>query len=298
MADLPHYINTPQSLFEDDRLNDGERLLLGLLIGFTTNGKANRLPNSYFAKCFKRSARTMQDYFNKLEVCGYIKRVTKYEQRYIRVIVKNHDIELFEDPPCELSHPPCEIFHTSIKDNNKDNNKENIKIKDLVRSDDRTMKIDDIRLLGKGSKAAKPKPANQHFVAFYNAYPRKESKQSALKAYEKAEKEFLASPPNQDAGNFLTFILDDLARRSFCNWKGRPKNMIPLPATYLNGKQWEGEIIIPETPLTALQAKHAAENKARFSNDWAKGTKFEVKESEAAPTYTDGKTYDSECRNY
>lgn len=68
------------------------------------------------------------------------------------------------------------------------------------------------------------------FELFWNAYPRKDSKAAAVKAWNK-----IALTPE-----LIVAILDAIAwQREQEQWQTR--NFIPLPATYLNGRRWEDE---------------------------------------------------------
>jgi len=70
------------------------------------------------------------------------------------------------------------------------------------------------------------------FMKFYQSYPRKEKPHIARAAFYK----------NNPSPEFVQSMVADVRRRLENNWAGRPKEKIPLPATYLNHKEWEGEI--------------------------------------------------------
>ena len=70
------------------------------------------------------------------------------------------------------------------------------------------------------------------FMEFYQSYPRKEKPHIARAAFYK----------NNPSPEFVQSMVADVRRRLENNWAGRPKEKIPLPATYLNHKEWEGEI--------------------------------------------------------
>jgi len=66
------------------------------------------------------------------------------------------------------------------------------------------------------------------FETFWKAYPKKEGKQDAIKAWKKAKPD-------------LTIILAAIQKRKLTEgWRDR--QYIPLPATYINGKRWEDEL--------------------------------------------------------
>lgn len=70
------------------------------------------------------------------------------------------------------------------------------------------------------------------FMTFYSQYPNKQKPEVARKAFYKHK-------PDQV---FVDFLCNDIRSRMENNWKGRDKDKIPHPSTYLNSKEWEGEI--------------------------------------------------------
>lgn len=68
------------------------------------------------------------------------------------------------------------------------------------------------------------------FDEFWKAYPRKVSKQSALKAWKGAKADKLAEQ-----------IIADVQRRCETEWKGQEMQYIPFPTTYLHQRRWEDE---------------------------------------------------------
>lgn len=69
------------------------------------------------------------------------------------------------------------------------------------------------------------------FDRFYGAYPKKVSKQTAVKAWNKLK-------PNEE---LIERIIADVNRRKGGEWRGKDKQYIPFPATYLNQRRWEDE---------------------------------------------------------
>lgn len=80
------------------------------------------------------------------------------------------------------------------------------------------------------------------FMRFYSIYPNKQKPEIARKALYKHKPDSV----------FIDFIVNDVLARMENNWKGRHKNKIPHPSTYLNSSEWEGEIIAPESPNTKI----------------------------------------------
>lgn len=70
------------------------------------------------------------------------------------------------------------------------------------------------------------------FMNFYNVYPNKQKPLVAHKAFLKHNFDKAA----------VEMIVNDIQLRMTGNWQGRDKSKIPFPATYLNGREWEGEI--------------------------------------------------------
>ncbi len=73
------------------------------------------------------------------------------------------------------------------------------------------------------------------FDAFWNAYPKKQAKAEAIKA-------FLKLAPDKELLDRMLEALKLFARSD--SWKYDNGRYIPLPATWLNGKRREDETII------------------------------------------------------
>lgn len=92
------------------------------------------------------------------------------------------------------------------------------------------------------------------FSFFWEAYPRKQSREDTTKA-------FLSANIDHDT---LKIILQNIHDRiSSGEWSTQRKSYIPLPATYLRGKRWEDEVI-----YKTLEASNDA-SKQRGSNSRA-----------------------------
>lgn len=102
----------------------------------------------------------------------------------------------------------CEADFQNLKDSNTSN-------KPLNKPDNSISSIDD------------------DFSKFWTAYPRKDGKQDAIKAWKSLK-------PNAD---LQRVILDDIRRRmeSGGAWYKTEKRFIKLPASYLRGRRWEDE---------------------------------------------------------
>lgn len=72
-------------------------------------------------------------------------------------------------------------------------------------------------------------PYSEPFLSFWNTYPRKEKKGKAYEAWKKHK------PPLDQVLNALSW------QTKLQQWKRDDGQFIPLPATYLNARQWEDE---------------------------------------------------------
>ncbi|HWI50109.1 MAG TPA: hypothetical protein VNU45_18010 [Rummeliibacillus sp.] len=80
------------------------------------------------------------------------------------------------------------------------------------------------------------------FDKFWEVYPKKVGKEAAHKWFKK----------NNPSEQFVSMLISDLQTRIKSEWNGKDKQFIPHPASYLNGKRWEDEII---SPLNTNQEK-------------------------------------------
>lgn len=83
-----------------------------------------------------------------------------------------------------------------------------------------------------------PKPPakkpEDDFAVFWLAYPKKQDKQNALKAWKKL---------NPDAETQRKIILAIQAQRASPQWQKENGQFIPMPSTWLNGRRWEDQPI-------------------------------------------------------
>lgn len=86
------------------------------------------------------------------------------------------------------------------------------------------------------SKEGSEKDISSEFARWYAAYPRKEGKGRALKAYKAALKKV-------DADTLLEAAQDAAAR-----WEKRERRYIPMPASWLNDERWLDEVPDSEAP--------------------------------------------------
>lgn len=89
---------------------------------------------------------------------------------------------------------------------------------------------------------------NSDFVDFYNKYPKKKDRRSALKAWEKLR-------PDENLIKIIMIALENAKITE--DWQKENGKYIPLPATWLNGARWEDEHTVDTKPaLTTDQIEH------------------------------------------
>ena len=75
---------------------------------------------------------------------------------------------------------------------------------------------------------------NENFDLFYSKYPKKQGKALALKA-------FLKLSPNDELFGLILRGVEMWSETD--NWKKNDGQFIPMPATFLNGRRWEDEVV-------------------------------------------------------
>lgn len=90
------------------------------------------------------------------------------------------------------------------------------------------------------------------FHAFYKHYPNKQKPAVAYKAFCKHE----------ISDDFVSMLIEDVNKRKETVWKGRHKSKIPHPATYLNSREWEGEL---------YEAEKESKNESQYTYDIVRG---------------------------
>lgn len=97
------------------------------------------------------------------------------------------------------------------------------------------------------------------FDEFYLAYPRKEGRPKAEKAWRGGRLDKLAD-------KILADVIERIGDEG--GWKGTEKRFIPLPATYLHGRRWEDEWARKGT-RSALPRDHRSQEEIEAANDEA-----------------------------
>lgn len=257
----PNYditIIVPSFIRSDKRFDYFDKLLYSLLYGFYYAGKEIFASNAYLAKILDCTEKHIQSRLKKYEDMEYIHRHYKYKngikRRYIDVLYPKPQPVDNTDELVPLWSPTGVVGVTyrcsggsptgalDVLVNNKDTNKE--KIKTLVQADARTTEM---------------------FNLFWDAYLRKQSRQSAWKAFCKCQ-----GGHAPDEVLFKT-IMDHIYMRNANEWFEKDKKFIPLAATFLNGKRWTDEIMSAQVtktkkPQINFRAKNIHDGKT-YDND-------------------------------
>ena len=85
----------------------------------------------------------------------------------------------------------------------------------------------------KNKNIEKEKEINNAFDRFWEAYPRKEAKQTAKRAFEKL---------NPDEALLQTMLEAVERSKGTAQWKEENGRFIPHPATWINQRRWEDEV--------------------------------------------------------
>jgi hypothetical protein len=105
------------------------------------------------------------------------------------------------------------------------------------------------------SSGDEPFDNDNSFDRFWEAYPRKEAKKDAMKAWLKIKREYYEQ------------IINDISMRKDKNWKNRSKQYIPLPSSYLNGQRWNDELRTEKEPIHASKRETQGEKCWRISQE-------------------------------
>ena len=97
--------------------------------------------------------------------------------------------------------------------------------------------------------SAKKKEVDEDFKVFWSAWPKKVKKKDAVRAFKKIH------------GNVSldTIIKAVEQHKKGEQWKKDDGQFIPHPATWLNGDQWEDELVT-----------HSHEQPSKYDGDWTK----------------------------
>lgn len=189
-----------KEIWTDDRLSMLDKGILTEIDSLDCGEKGCFASNEHLAEFCQCSERKVTESVSKLVELGYISVVCfDGRKRFLRSRVAKI---------ARLDSKNCEAEWKNLRDSNTS-------IIPLNKPDNSISSIDD------------------DFSTFWSAYPRKDGKQDAIKAWKSIK-------PNKELQDV---ILNDLKRRVGINgvWYKSERRFIPLPATYLRGRRWEDE---------------------------------------------------------
>lgn len=199
----------PREVWLDDRLNMLDKGILTEIDSLDMGENGCFASNEYLAKFCQCSVTKVSTSISRLIELGYV-MVASFDgrKRFLKSCLSKIEKQDFEN---------CKADIQNLKDSNTSSN---TRIKSNTRK----------RVEGE---------IPDGFVEFYSAYPRKVSKQAALKAWK-------ALKPDTDLARV---ILADVQRRCEGEWSGKDKQYIPHPSTYLNQRRWEDETDSQDIPF-------------------------------------------------
>jgi len=209
------YLHIPIAILQLPSLNLRQKLLLGLVIGFDDKGL--RMSNEALGKILGVLPSRITELFSDLESKGYIEiknRKSRYRTIYFRPNPKVAGVLL--STKSESKKVLLSTLNGSTFDQSRNITKE---------SNKRT------------HKTKKPLCNNGAFDCFWEAYPKKQKKLEAQKAWGKL------NPDSELAER----IIKDVQRRSQTHdWQKENNKYVPMPTTYLNGQRWTDELPEPK----------------------------------------------------
>ena len=192
----------PKEVWLDDRLSMLDKGILTEIDSLDSGEDGCFASNEHLAKFCQCSERKASESVSKLTKLGYV-RVASFDgrKRFLRSCLAKTSRQ---------NSGNCEAESQKVRDSNTSN-------KPLNKPHNSLSSIDDA------------------FVAFWSAYPRKDGKQDAIKAWK-------ALKPNEE---LQQTILNDIHRRleKGGTWFGTEKRFIKMASSYLRGKRWEDENI-------------------------------------------------------
>ena len=216
-AVLPFYI-----LYDLD-LNANHLRLYGQIEQMESNPDPSVQPRfsfQWFADQLGVDRRTVITLSNLLKKKGYIERIKISQNVWVWKTAKAKII--IEDPENRPKGSDPGDHHGSDPG-------DHLKIQEIKIQEKNIKPLVDFE---KSPKVEKDYKFDLLFMLFYANYPNKQKPASAYKA-------FLRLKPTQA---LVDMLVDDVNKRLDNNWRGRDKSKIPHPSTYLNAREWEGEI--------------------------------------------------------
>lgn len=221
----PSYFSIiPANVRYDNRLPAKAILLYSEITALTKKDGYCWASDTHFAKLYKVSNTTVQNWLHALEKYGYITREVVYREGTKQI--KNRYIRIFEYPtqenlgtyPNKFKNPTQENLRGNNKSNNKFNNKNN----------------------NKPSKPPKPVADRDHFESLWKLYPNKKGKESAWNSYKQSIK---AGANDDEIKQGINSYLAEIKA------KQTPKRYIKHGQTWFKQKGWQDEYdTTPEVP--------------------------------------------------
>lgn len=191
----------PKEVWLDERLSMLDKGILTEIDSLDMGDDGCWASNEHLAKFCQCSEWKVSTSISKLIDLGYITSLS-FDGRTRRLKSR---LSHFQSLPCENPKADLGKSQTSNTRNNTDRDKS---------------------LSRKSAESEMPL-----FNAFWEVYPRRVSKQTAWKAWQKLG----------DTRALCDTIIADVKRRVEGEWKGKDIQYIPHPSTYLNQRRWEDE---------------------------------------------------------
>jgi DNA-binding MarR family transcriptional regulator len=210
------YITIPTTILRLKDLNIRQKVLLALVISF--NEKGLKKSNESLAEILDVLPSRISDLLCDMERKGYIEiknRQSQHRRIYLREKSKVGDVLLTSKIESE------DILLTRKKSPTYEKNRNISKVSKEKRA----------------HKAQKPVCDDGAFDRFWQAYPKKQKKLDAQRAWQKL---------NPDP-ELAERIIKDVQRRSQTHdWQKENGKYVPMPTTYLNGQRWMDELPEPK----------------------------------------------------
>lgn len=204
-----YYAVIPATVRYDKRLPDGAKLLYGEITALCNERGFCWATNQYFADLYDKSTSTIKRWISKLEECGYIIRNFRYkdgskeiDERCITIC--DTPAQYCDEVGAEIDLPPVQ----KCDDPRCKNEPDNITVNNTTNT-------------------------TELFAQFWEAYPKKRSKDDAFKA-------FKSRKPNPVlVGEMIAAV--QLMKDSG-EWASDRIQYIPYPATWLRAGGWKDEV--------------------------------------------------------
>lgn len=254
--------NIKPSFFQNDGLGEQDPLARLAFIGMWTiadfKGRIEYRPKMMKVQILPYDKCDIELIVNNLEKAGFIRFYSVNGKRYIKIV----SFERHQNPHKNEREAGSDIpdinDEPEINNENNDINKDGTKTEQSpIKSEPLVLIPDSLLLIPDSLNKDLPKASFDRdkkishdvlFDAFWKAYPKKEAKGAAEKAWAKM----------RDKGKTLTLILEALRwQTSSQSWTQDNGKYIKNPATYLNAKCW-----LDEMPSATNEGKPHETNRA------------------------------------